>query len=429
VRIVEILFEKTIFELSDVEDCMNQFDLLVAGRDIVLYGAGHDARITFGILMDFGVDVAFCVARENGRCISWAGRTIPVNSPEVLDSSLHFVIVASSLYHSFMEAVLRAKRLELNKDYVVWTSERGIPYLLESSDVCCAQLSRRLSIGERTVSFCCAIMPQKNYSSNVPTLRFDLNDDIDDVANTIIETRRSWAKTPPKFCSVCKSRTEGVFYPRIREIGIGFYPALCNFRCIYCSVARESPHLLRTNNSSAMQFITSLVCSLRKMNMLSAALEFSFASGEISVNGFSQPFLELVGDACVTITTNASVFDEAIAQKLTDGVSSIIVSLDSGTRETFAKIRGVDRFEKVCRNLKRYKENGKVVLKYILLPGFNDTESDYEGIARLLNDLGLQDLVITCDFNVDSENHDVALELVCSRLSKYGIRPWKFLMM
>jgi hypothetical protein len=59
------------------------------------------------------------------------------------------------------------------------------------------------------------------------------------------------------------------------------------------------------------------------------------------------------------------------------------VSLDAGTRETFAKIKGLDLFDKVCDNLVRYSSKGPVRLKYIILPGLNDNEADIDGFVAL----------------------------------------------
>ena len=78
-----------------------------------------------------------------------------------------------------------------------------------------------------------------------------------------------------------------------------------------------------------------------------------------------------------TLFTNAGVYNEKIAALMSDGLLSLVTSMDSGTRKTFAKVKNVDCYEQTCENLIRYAETGGcIILKYIMLTGVNDDAAD-----------------------------------------------------
>ena len=84
------------------------------------------------------------------------------------------------------------------------------------------------------------------------------------------------------------------------------------------------------------------------------------------------------------ISSNASVFLPGIDALLKQKLIKLITSLDSGTPETFAKIKGVDMFEKVIENLEKYAATGGAIgIKYIVLEGVNDNESEIDSFTNI----------------------------------------------
>ena len=82
----------------------------------------------------------------------------------------------------------------------------------------------------------------------------------------------------------------------------------------------------------------------------------------------------------------ANHFDEDIAQELHENPASFLnVSLDSGTAKTWYKVKGVNNFDHVIENLKKYSQSAhhpeQVSLKYIILPGINDSEEDFRAFV------------------------------------------------
>ena len=74
-----------------------------------------------------------------------------------------------------------------------------------------------------------------------------------------------------------------------------------------------------------------------------------------------------------TFLTNAYTFLPKIAEVAKNRSARIIVSLDSGCKETFQKIKNSDKFDDVVSNIVEYaKPNIEIIFKYIILKGIND---------------------------------------------------------
>ena len=73
----------------------------------------------------------------------------------------------------------------------------------------------------------------------------------------------------------------------------------------------------------------------------------------------------------------------------TGRIVKIITSIDAGTRETFKKIKRNDMFDKVMENLRKYPVNKtKLILKYLILEGVNDNETDIDRFYEIAKEAG-----------------------------------------
>jgi wyosine [tRNA(Phe)-imidazoG37] synthetase (radical SAM superfamily) len=125
------------------------------------------------------------------------------------------------------------------------------------------------------------------------------------------------------------------------------------------------------------------------------------ASGEITIHPYKKRILEWVKNNSVVFSTNGFIFDEKIASILSANPRSVIfLSIDSGTPETWRKVKGVDNFSTVIGNLIKYRDcsrPGQIILKYIVLPSINDTPADYRALIEIMNVFDVRYLDISCD--------------------------------
>jgi len=80
--------------------------------------------------------------------------------------------------------------------------------------------------------------------------------------------------------------------------------------------------------------------------------------------------------------TSAFKFLPGVAEAIAEGHGAVEVSVDAGTRETYAKVKGVDALERVVANIGRYRERGPVNLKFIGTTE-NLADKDVEGFVAI----------------------------------------------
>lgn len=168
----------------------------------------------------------------------------------------------------------------------------------------------------------------------------------------------------------------------------------CNADCIYCSnnLAPEE----RTNDSyEIMPFLK----YLKSEGVIKDNCEIHIGGGELTIYKECDELLEefgMNGSTKIFIPTNAIRYSENLHKALVSGSAHIIVSLDSGCRETYKKIKRVDAFDRVISNLKKYSEDMKVTkisLKYIILPGVNDNEKEFNKFTDIAKEINAYTII------------------------------------
>jgi molybdenum cofactor biosynthesis enzyme MoaA len=163
----------------------------------------------------------------------------------------------------------------------------------------------------------------------------------------------------------------------------------CNFKCCYCSYGEELGKCDRKDN---VYEIIQQIGELLDISFL------SYNSGDITVSPYRDEILRIWkakrwrGE----ISTNAAIYTEGIYDLLNHRLIELNVSLDAGTANTFTKIKGVDCFEKVVKNLEQYAMAGKnILLKYIILEGINDNDADIDGFVEIAARINAKRVIIS----------------------------------
>lgn len=207
-------------------------------------------------------------------------------------------------------------------------------------------------------------------------------------------------------------------YVIFNEMGI------CNCKCCYCNHQER----LGRNVSGDVDFVH-LMQLVRDYGFDDSEGIVELCNGEITVNPNKKKIYESIADCRIMFITNGLVFDDFIKTKLENGGGIINLSIDCGTRKTFAKVKGMDAFDKVVNNLKRYSDAGKGILnlKYILLPGINDNRRDIKGFVELCSILNVASAHISHDLRLSYSDYDnkrtaSALRLLLGMLKRKSIK-------
>jgi pyruvate-formate lyase-activating enzyme len=247
----------------------------------------------------------------------------------------------------------------------------------------CGQMGRHIGLAYDTFHICChdtfyqRVARTENIDSVVGEAKKYVAELIDDLR-----------KGRSTSCDQCPALREGIWdkEPKLWRVGISsdFDATPCDFKCVYC-----------VDGVRCSRAVDKSITPLEVIKKVHAAIKddaviLGLAAGEITVAPWGDAALDFIREKCwyTQLSTNASVYNEKIAALLRDGIIEVNVSLDAGTRETFARVKGRDCWNAVKDNAGKYAAaRGKFHLKYIMLEGINDNKADMDGFLELCGKL------------------------------------------
>lgn len=178
----------------------------------------------------------------------------------------------------------------------------------------------------------------------------------------------------------------------------------CNSNCIYCGVQRHKP--------KAENNVLNAVKELIKMGKFRTNGEITFQGGEPAVLKEFGDLLNLfLKQGCkVRVHSSGIDFSRALRNGIKKGAASVVISPDASFPETYRRIKRVDRFDDVWKNIKHYRKglkdgNEKLVkVKFIIIPGLND---HYNEVTEFLNKIKQYDIKsVVVDFEYTYANRN-----------------------
>ena len=189
---------------------------------------------------------------------------------------------------------------------------------------------------------------------------------------------KEWPDSPP--------------YP-IAEVNVTMSP-VCELRCNYCFT-------LEGDKTASSYDLYDTCREILDNNWFAPNADIMWAGGEPTIlKRFDQTLnLLMAGNIRHHVFTNSVRYSESVARGLQSGKMDIIVSLDAGTPETYATVKGRPWFDRVTAVLTRYaRTGGDVRLKFIGLPE-NSNRKDADGFLELLRRLQIRNAYLDTDYN------------------------------
>jgi pyruvate-formate lyase-activating enzyme len=383
---------------------------------VVFFGAGYYAQMVFGDLAKKHSPVAYGDNDPKKQGTRFMG--LPVLSLDQIEARhpgcLFYVTVNDLTKPAVVTSLL---------DHGVAPS-RIINYVKSTRYKSCAYLESLMVYHRKKMFFCCSVFGQSlspsiaghglAHKDHLKAFFATRDRIIDEMNATTPET------TVQNQCLKCSYTRHG-FWPddrRIRFLSL-FFHGICNFRCSYCTYNSSCSAIPGYGSDLIIEDTEDALALLRLMKdegYVDADTVIINAAGEITVHPLRNELLAAFRDHPCWFFSNASVYNETIAEILSRGRSRICPSVDAGTRETFAKIKGVDMFDKVCENLRRYSSYGFVHLKYIVLPGVNDNEGDIDGFLDICRRLNIKAVDITRDTYATDAFSDHTIDMIARTL-------------
>lgn len=215
--------------------------------------------------------------------------------------------------------------------------------------------------------------------------------------NALIESIQKGEPPAHEACVDCPQIMEAYYPIEPRAWSLNYFcQSVCNYKCSYCTVA-HSPKL---EHDMGRHTLGELISEFVKEDLLSEEYNVILSTaGEPALHPKRKEFYESFQGTELVYNTNASLYDQDLADMMQKKNVLVISSVDAGTSETYAKIKGVAAFDKIKKNLSAYSKmpQGIVALKYIFLPGVNDTIENVDGFVQLCVDVGATFAIIALD--------------------------------
>ena len=275
-------------------------------------------------------------------------------------------------------------------------------------------INGRIDSDNKAFASCCELLPD---GAQVPAV--SMEGSAEDILNNFINNRNSVidylkkegdkAKKIRKDewlgCKKCASfqKNNWNVESAIKYVNLSAYPSPCQCKCVYCYACLNWENTPKVKQAYEKMF--DLVELAEKKGLIAADADWQVSSGEITIHPYKERFLKIVENKKVYFYTNAFIYDEDIANILRRNKNAKInISIDAGTPHTWKKIKGVDNYKEVCENLIAYRKAAiaanQIEIKYIILPGINDSKEDGEGLLKLLDLLDASYVIFSRDMLV-----------------------------
>ena len=183
---------------------------------------------------------------------------------------------------------------------------------------------------------------------------------------------------------------------------------ICNEHCVYCWLNdSDKPHQKQYN-------VYPTIKDMAEKGFLRKGGHITIAGGEPCVAPEFDDLLKLFIENDLTsirVLTNATKYSNIVEQGIKEGKINIVVSVDSGTRETFIKVKRFDFYNQVWENIKKYASvqpvTDRVKTKYILIPDINDTKDEIDAWINKSIESGVKHLAFDIEmmwYNKNKEN-------------------------
>ena len=171
----------------------------------------------------------------------------------------------------------------------------------------------------------------------------------------------------------------------------------CNCCCSYCYTEEDKKryNTLKTYN------IYPIIKDMFDKKIIRTGGAIGFGGGEPTILPEFDKLIDLLlknGFSNMRVPSSGIKYSKMIEKGIKTGQLSVVVSIDSSSRETYKKIKQVDAFKTVCKNLQKYAKAQKysynVISKYIIIPEINDNHEEIDNWLKFNKENNIGIIVI-----------------------------------
>lgn len=389
----------------------------------IFYGAGKWIGLNFLPIQRLGITPLCFVdddMQKQGTTISF-GKT-HIQTYEILslgDAVTRYpeskvLITVHPIAWELLEQKLLASRLVQREQILAYPADLQITRG-------CYDMQRRLEV-RPTLAYCCLAMVDGENTVPLDLSQYEKTiEDFFAIRNRDIEDMK--AGKIPERCRGCTNNIVDIWFdrPAVEEVAVSL-AGRCQLNCVYCGGTDRAE--FATNELTKKFELKKFMSILAEKNYIEDDAYLCIACGEPALHPNIGDMLSAAEPYYCEVLTNAALYSEPIMRTLENGHSNLFVSVDAGTRDTFLKAKGADMWDAVCENLEEYsRRGGRVLLKYILLPGINDTLEDADGFLALASRIHAPSISLSS--NLYERTETTRLPEQTMKAAKYLLRTAK----
>ena len=266
----------------------------------------------------------------------------------------------------------------------------------------CSELNNVLTFFPDKIRSCCVLgnigpVYFENYNGNIKTFDFET---LKAKKKYFFECIKNYdfQNVPCSNCMYMKNEENAEFTEQFELIYLNSWTH-CNCGCFYCDrLSYTKGEITKHKQKSKYYDLLPIIKGLYKHNLLNKEkLRVVFHGGDLSVLKEFEPLVKTFiknGVNRIDFASNNIIFQPIIKKLLKEGKASLNMALDCGCRETYKKIKRVDKFNDVVKNLKKYvkaanSDNPEINVKYIILKHINDNEEEIRAFINLMKEIGI----------------------------------------
>ncbi len=177
----------------------------------------------------------------------------------------------------------------------------------------------------------------------------------------------------------------------------------CNCNCFYCYYDAGKKFFQKFKNEK----ILPLLIELKKKNILKTNGYIVITGGEPTELNELDKIIEFFiknNENKIVLNSSGITYKKSIEKALKHDIMELTISIDSADRELYKRIKRIDKFNQVIKNIEHYikaQNNNKkgVRLKYIILPEINDTKEYILKWINLCLQLGVKHIILDVETN------------------------------
>ena len=338
-------------------------------EEYIFYGAGRHAKEVVKSMLSVGI-VPVCFA-DRDESKHYTAIEIPISADkrgrvEVLPLDEAMALNPNANLYITIEP----KSYQNVYDYLL---RQGVPpNRIKGPPLYCELIGNFITITDCNIFTCCA----KREPVRVPRSG-DIRKDIGVYYTLCKGLLDDLREGKPTTCSGCQKLHSGRSIEdfRIKHLNLAL-TSVCNFNCCYC---RYEP------DTDLSDEVFTLLQYFNQEEHIEYVL---LTTGEISVQKFRKEILTFLRKNKLNsfVYTNAAIYREEIRELLCNTSCMLNISLDAGTKETYARVKGVDCFDTVLQNIEMYAataEPHQICLKYLVLETLNCDDRDIDSFIDI----------------------------------------------